>query len=64
MRPITNADIERVPNLKDYTTAIDVNGKNHANFPTPDAAILWVHKLGLTIKSLTGSFMGEIVCPG
>jgi hypothetical protein len=64
MRPITKEDIQRVPNLKDYTTAIDVNGKNHANFPTINDAVQWVHKLGLTIKSLTGSFTGEIVCTG
>jgi hypothetical protein len=64
MRPIRKRDLKKFPALKDYAAAIDVDGGNHANFRTINDAVQWIGKLGLTIKSFTGAFKGEIVCTG
>ena len=64
MRPISKRDLKKFPALKDYAAAIDVDGGNHANFRTINDAVQWIGKLGLTIKSFTGAFKGEIVCTG
>jgi hypothetical protein len=62
IRSIGAAELAKFPDSKDYTTAIDVDGENHANFRTMDDALLWLRGMGLYVKTMTGPFSGEVAC--